>query len=105
MFSLQDSLQIVTQFVSGNIILPVILSGKPRKELHEMESIIEKIKNDYEQFDEYEKETVYDMISTYLSLVPEYKEVIESDIEGYVKTYEGYADDIRRFEGEAGLRH
>ena len=70
-----------------------------------MESIIEKIKNDYEQLDEYEKETVYDMISTYLSLNPEYKEVIESDIEGFVKTYGGYANDIRRFEGEAGLHH
>ena len=70
-----------------------------------MESIIEKIKNDYEQLDEYEKETVYDMISTYLSLNPEYKEVIESDIEGFVKTYDGYADDIRRFEGGAGLHH
>lgn len=68
-----------------------------------MESIIEKIKNDYEQLDEYEKVTVYEMISTYLSLNPEYKEVIESDIEGYVKTYDGYADDICRFEGESGL--
>ena len=64
---------------------------------------LEKIMNDYEQLDEYEKETVRDMLSTYLSLDPEYREVVDNDKERFVKTYDGYADDIRNFEGEADL--
>ena len=64
---------------------------------------LEKIMNDYEQLDEYEKETVRDMLSIYLRLDPEYREVIDNDRERFVKTYDGYADDIRHFEGEADL--